>query len=79
MKTIHVSFLGKVFSDQRGQTLVWMGFLLVALMATGGFTVDVGHYYMVRSDLKAMPMRRRWRAWLIYSPPSTRLARLHLH
>ena len=50
MKTIHVSFLGKVFSDQRGQTLVWMGFLLVALMATGGFTVDVGHYYMVRSE-----------------------------
>ena len=53
MKTIHVSFLEKVFSDQRGQTLVWMGFLAFALMATGGFTVNVGHYYMVRSELQS--------------------------
>jgi Flp pilus assembly protein TadG len=52
MKTISVSFLRKVFTDQRGQVIVWMAFAMTALIAMGGFTVDVGHAYLVRNQLQ---------------------------
>jgi hypothetical protein len=53
MKTIHVSFLGKVFNDQRGQMLAWVALAAVTIMTTGGLTVDVGHAYMVRTALQS--------------------------
>jgi Flp pilus assembly protein TadG len=52
MKAISVSFLGKVFNDERGQVIVWMALGMVALLGMGGFTIDVGHAYLVRNQLQ---------------------------
>lgn len=46
------SFVRKAFIDQRGQTLPFVALLMVALMGMGGLVVDVGHAYVVRSQLQ---------------------------
>lgn len=53
MRTICMSFIRRVLDDQRGQTM----YLLVLggmslLLGMGGLTIDVGHAYVVRTQLQ---------------------------
>ncbi len=53
MKTTIASFVRRVFKDEQGQTavLVVLGLGLV-MMGVGGFTVDLAHFYLVRTQLQ---------------------------
>jgi len=53
MKNNCVSFFRRMFSDQRGQSAVWVAVSLTALMGMAGLTLDLGHAYVVRSQLQA--------------------------
>jgi hypothetical protein len=47
-----LSLARKALSDQRGQTLPFVALGMVALLGVGGLVVDVGHAYVVRSQLQ---------------------------
>jgi Flp pilus assembly protein TadG len=47
-----LSFARRALSDQRGQTLPFVALAMVALLGVGGLVVDVGHAYVVRSQLQ---------------------------
>ncbi len=52
MKNSILSFARRAYSDQRGQTLPFVALGMVALLGMGGLVVDVGHAYVVRSQLQ---------------------------
>jgi len=54
MKTNCFSFLRRLLSDERGQSMVWVGVSLTALLGLSGLTLDVGHAYVVRSQLQSV-------------------------
>jgi Flp pilus assembly protein TadG len=54
MKTNCFSFLRRLLSDKRGQSMVWVGVSLTALLGLSGLTLDVGHAYVVRSQLQSV-------------------------
>jgi hypothetical protein len=47
-----LSFLGKAFNDQSGQTLPWLTVAFIAMMAVSGLALDIGHAYVVQSQLQ---------------------------
>jgi hypothetical protein len=53
MKTVSVSFVRRLFNDQQGQTsvLIVLGLGMV-MLGVGGFTADLAHFYVVRSQLQ---------------------------
>lgn len=53
MKNFHVSFFRRMFSDQRGQSAVWLIVSLTAMMGMAGITLDLGQAYVVRSQLQS--------------------------
>src|ERR1035437_7617516 len=53
MKTKVASFFRRVFSDQRGQAMMWVAGSMLALGGVAGLTIDVGRAYSVRTQLQA--------------------------
>jgi len=54
MKTKCFSFVRRLLFDERGQSMVWVGVSLTALLGLSGLTLDVGHAYVVRSQLQSV-------------------------
>lgn len=54
MKTNCFSFVRRLLSDERGQSMVWVGVSLTAMLGLSGLTLDVGHAYVVRSQLQSV-------------------------
>ncbi|MGA2671600.1 MAG: pilus assembly protein TadG-related protein [Terracidiphilus sp.] len=52
MRTSSLSFVVKLFNDQSGQVMFWAVGGMLALLGVAGLTLDVGHAYMVRSQLQ---------------------------
>ena len=52
MKNNHESFLRKALRDQRGQSAVWVALSLTAALGLTGMSIDLGHAYVVRSQLQ---------------------------
>ncbi len=52
MRNSILSFARRAYSDQRGQTLPFVALGMVALLGMGGLVVDVGHAYVVRSQIQ---------------------------
>jgi len=53
MKTRIVSFVRRVFKDEQGQTAVLVVLALgMVMLGVGGFTADLAHFYVVRSELQ---------------------------
>jgi len=52
MRTRSGSFLRRACSDQNGQVLVWMAFLMTGFLGMAGLTVDVGQAYIVRTQIQ---------------------------
>jgi len=46
------SFFRKIFSDQRGQSAVWIGLSLTAMLGLTGMSLDLGHVYVLHSKLQ---------------------------
>ena len=53
MKVIKLSIVRQMLIDQSGQTLMWVALSGTAMLAVGGMSFDVGHAYVVRSQLQA--------------------------
>jgi hypothetical protein len=53
MKTINLSFVWRALSDQRGQTLPLVAMGMLTFLGMAGLTIDVGHAYVVRSQLQS--------------------------
>jgi Flp pilus assembly protein TadG len=47
-----LSPIHRAFSDQSGQTLPFVALLMIALLGVSGLVVDVGHAYVVRSQIQ---------------------------
>ena len=54
MKTNCLSFVRRLLSDKSGQSMVWVGVSLTALLGMAGLTLDVGRAYVVRSQLQSV-------------------------
>jgi Flp pilus assembly protein TadG len=54
MKTNCFSFVRRLLYDERGQSMVWVGVSLTALLGLSGLTLDVGHAYVVRTQLQSV-------------------------
>lgn len=52
MRTISCKLLRRLLFDKSGQSMVWVGVSLTALLGLAGLTLDVGHAYVVRSQLQ---------------------------
>jgi Flp pilus assembly protein TadG len=52
MNKTSFSFVRRVLSDQSGQVLPWVTFGMVSMLGMAGLTIDVGHAYVVRSQLQ---------------------------
>ncbi len=52
MRTSRWSFVQRALNDRRGQVLPLVALGMVALLAAAGFTIDVGHAYVVRNQLQ---------------------------
>ena len=52
MRRICLSLVRKALSEQRGQVLPLAAMAMVAMMGMAGLTIDVGHAYVVRSQLQ---------------------------
>lgn len=53
MRKLNVSsFVRGVLVDQRGQVLPWVAFSLIAMLGVTGLALDLGHAYIVRSQLQ---------------------------
>lgn len=53
MKTFKTSFIWRVLIDQRGQALPLVAISIVALLGVSGLSIDLGHAYVVRSQLQS--------------------------
>lgn len=53
MKNLLAPFLKRLFGEEKGQAAYLMGLGMFAIMGMGGLTVDVGHAYLVRTELQA--------------------------
>jgi Flp pilus assembly protein TadG len=53
MRTSIFSFVRRLLFDKRGQSMVWVGLSLTALLALSGLTIDLGHAYVVRSQVQS--------------------------
>ncbi|HEY1648141.1 MAG TPA: Tad domain-containing protein [Terracidiphilus sp.] len=47
-----MSYLQRALTDERGQVLPWVAFLLVSLLGAAGLTVDAGRAYVLHSQLQ---------------------------
>ena len=75
MKTKVASFFRRVFSDQRGQAMMWVAGSMLALGGVAGLTIDVGRAYSVRTQLQASTNAAGLAAAkYIYNTPSGNLA-----
>ncbi len=54
MKMIGCSLIRRLLSDKSGQSMVWVGVSLTALLGMSGLTLDVGHAYVVRSQVQSV-------------------------
>ena len=54
MKTISCSLIRRLLFDKSGQSMVWVAVSLTALLGMAGLTLDVGHAYVVRSQLQSV-------------------------
>jgi hypothetical protein len=52
MNTFKRSFFWRVLIEQRGQVLPWVAISMVAFLGVGGISFDLGHAYIVRSQLQ---------------------------
>jgi Flp pilus assembly protein TadG len=52
MKNSQESFFRSIRKDQRGQSAVWVALSLTAMLGLSGLSVDVGHAYIVRSQVQ---------------------------
>jgi len=52
MKQAIRSLVRKALRDQSGQTLPFIALAMTSLLGVGGLVVDVGHAYVVRSQLQ---------------------------
>jgi Flp pilus assembly protein TadG len=52
MKTIKTSFIWRALIEERGQTVIFVALGLAAMLGVGGMSIDVGHAYVVRSQLQ---------------------------
>ena len=52
MKSFRTSSIWRALIDQRGQVLPWVAISMVAILGVGGMSVDLGHAYVVRSQLQ---------------------------
>lgn len=53
MKTARVSFVRRLFNDQQGQTSILVVLALgMVMLGVGGFTADLAHFYVVRTQLQ---------------------------
>lgn len=52
MRTNRLSFVQKVFHCESGQVLIWLPFMMLAFLAMAGLTIDVGHAYIIHSQLQ---------------------------
>jgi Flp pilus assembly protein TadG len=52
MKKNSVSYVLRVLNDQRGQVIPWVTLGMVTMLGMAGLTIDVGHAYVVRSQLQ---------------------------
>lgn len=52
MKTVKTSSVWRALIDQRGSVLPWMVISMVPILGVGGMSVDLGHAYVVRSQLQ---------------------------
>ena len=43
----------QTLSDQRGQVLPWVAFMMVLFLGIGAFVLDIGHAYMSYRQLQA--------------------------
>ncbi len=54
MRMMNVSaFVRKALNDQGGQVLPWVTLMMVSLLGMAGLTIDVGHAYVVKSQLQS--------------------------
>jgi hypothetical protein len=53
MKNNRESFFRSMLNDQRGQASIWIAFSLTTLLAMAGMSMDVGHAYVVRSQVQS--------------------------
>src|SRR4051794_32855016 len=53
MKCNHTLSLTRPLSDQNGQVLPWMAFLMCLFIGAAGITVDLGHAYVCYRELQA--------------------------
>lgn len=53
ISTMCVSFARRALNDQRGQTLPFVALGMVAFVGVAGLSIDVGHAYVVRSQLQS--------------------------
>lgn len=53
MRKISLSFVWRALNDQCGQTLPFVALGMVAFVGVAGLTIDVGHAYVVRSQLQS--------------------------
>jgi Flp pilus assembly protein TadG len=54
MKMISFAFVRRLLFNERGQSMVWVGVSLTAMLGLSGLTLDVGHAYVVRSQLQSV-------------------------
>jgi Flp pilus assembly protein TadG len=47
-----LSFARRVITDQRGQTLPFVALMVIGLLGVSGIVVDLGHAYVVQSELQ---------------------------
>ena len=52
MKKVSLSFVRRAYKNQSGQALVMAALCMVAFMGVAGFTIDIGHAYVVRNQLQ---------------------------
>ena len=53
MKDQSQSILTKGLKDQSGQTIVWVGLMMIMLMSMAAFAIDIGHAYFCFRELQA--------------------------
>jgi Flp pilus assembly protein TadG len=52
MKTKRLSFVRRALSEQQGQTLIIVALSMFAMLGVGGLVIDLGRFYLVRSQLQ---------------------------
>jgi len=52
MKAKLASFFRRVFSDQSGQSIIFLAAAFIGICGVAGLTIDIGHAYVVRNQLQ---------------------------